>query len=45
MNHLVQGAEQEEDPEGDGARADDPAGRVHAGHGAPAAADASEASH
>lgn len=37
------GTEQEEDPEGDGARTDDPTGRVHAGHGAQAAADAAEA--
>lgn len=42
---LLPGAEQEEDPEGDGARLDDPAGRVHAGPGAPAAADAAEAAH
>lgn len=40
---LVPGAEQEEDPEGDGTCPDDPAGRVHAGHGAQAAADAAEA--
>lgn len=42
---FVPGAEQEEDPEGDGACPDDPAGRVHTGHGAQAAADASEAAH
>lgn len=40
---LVPGAEQKENPEGDGACPDDPAGRVHPGPGAPAAADAAEA--
>ena len=42
---LLPGAEQEEDPEGDGACPDDPAGRVHAGPGAQAAAHAAEAAH
>lgn len=41
----VPGTEQEEDPEGDGTRTDDPAGRVHPGLGAQAAADAPEAAH
>lgn len=40
---VFPGAEQEEHPEGDGTRLDDPAGRVHSGHGAQAAADAAEA--
>jgi len=38
------GAEQEEDTERDGTCPDDPAGRVHAGLGAQAATDATEAS-
>lgn len=37
------GAEQEEDPEGDGARHADPPRRVHAGTGAQAAEDPAEA--
>lgn len=37
------GAEQEEDPEGDGTRPDHPPGRVHPGPGAEAAADAAVA--
>lgn len=39
------GAEQEEEPEGDGARHADPPRRVHARAGAPAAQDAAEAAH
>lgn len=45
VSSRLPGAEQEEDPKRDGARPDDPAGRVHAGHGAQAAADAAEAAH
>lgn len=45
VHFRVPGAEQEEDPEGDGTCPDDPAGWVHPGPGAQAAADATEAAH
>ena len=42
---LHSGAQQEEDPEGDGARHADPPRRVHPGAGAAAAQDPAEAAH
>lgn len=45
VHFRVPGAEQEEDPEGDGTCPDDPAGWVYPGPGAQAAADAPEAAH
>ena len=42
---IPSGAQQEEDPEGDGARHADPPRRVHPGAGAAAAQDPAEAAH